>query len=338
MLSRRPSTRALALFVALAGAPARADEGVGSDEEEETEGEEIPRLPAPFVLPDLTHPGADVALDGFVARFAPDGARTGAVATITRVSAEASVLVPRRTFVGFSYPFAIALPPDGGLAPGEPGLASGRRALPGNVEVHARAVFPLPSSLAIGFSFGLVAPTATFDRAERANRSAALAAASLDPSNVGHFLPGRIGLRPAGDLRIVRGPLVFQGRHGMDVLFDVFGGERTKVAGRLLGHLGLLLDTDVEISVEASQIYFFTSDAKVEGEASAFEDRYRVRDGRRTSLVIGPGIRLSTRDVDVGASIVTNLVDPLTPASGGFVALHLSLVGRDVVPRSGDGP
>jgi hypothetical protein len=53
-----------------------------------------------------------------------------------------------------------------------------------------------------------------------------------------------------------------------------------------------------------------------------------VTDGRRTSLVIGPGVRLAGRDADVGASTVTNLTDPLTPASRGFVATHQSLIAH----------
>src|SRR5690606_11382998 len=116
-------------------------------------------------------------------------------------------------YLGAVYPLAIAIPPDGALSKGEVGRPAGRRVLPGNVEVTLRAVFPLPTSLEIGFGVGAVLPTATFDR-DRADRSAALAAASLDPTNVSWFLPGRIALRPAGDLRIRRGALVLQGRHG----------------------------------------------------------------------------------------------------------------------------
>jgi hypothetical protein len=61
---------------------------------------------------------------------------------------------------------------------------------------------------------------------------------------------------------------------------------------------------------------------------AAFDERYRLDDGRRTSLVIGPGTRLAGDGVDLGASIVTNLTDPLTPASGGCVAMPLSLIAH----------
>src|SRR5262245_35337048 len=75
-----------------------------------------PRLPVPFVLPDLSHARFDLGTDWFLGRMAPaNGSRPGAVAAIARVSAEANILVPRRVYVGAAYPFAAALPPDGGL-------------------------------------------------------------------------------------------------------------------------------------------------------------------------------------------------------------------------------
>ncbi len=292
----------------------------------------VPRLPAPFLLPELMHPRLDVQMDWFVGRLSPESSsRSAAVAAIARPSIEATILAPRRLYVGATYPFASALPPDGGLAPGEAGQPSGRRTILGNVEGHIRAVFPLPTRLEIGFILAVVAPTSAFNRADRPNRSAVDAVSSLDPTNYVHFLPDRVGLRPAGDLRIVRGRFVFQGRHGIDILIDNEGIDRAKVAGRLLGHVGFLARPDLELSVEASQIYFFTSDDKVMGEPSAeraFAEKYRVSDARRSAFTIGPALRLSFRDVDAGVALVTNLGDPLSPAAAGFIGLRISLVGH----------
>ncbi|MBX3203438.1 MAG: hypothetical protein KF764_00155 [Labilithrix sp.] len=292
----------------------------------------MPVLPAPFVLPELSHSRLDLQLDWFLGRIAPeDASRTGSAAAIVRPSFETAILVPRRVYVGASYPFAVALPPDGGLAPGEAGRPSGARTIAGNVEGHIRAVFPLPTWLEIGFVLGVTAPTSTFNREHRPNRSAVDAVSSLDPTNYVHFLPDRVGLRPAGDLRIVRGPFVFQGRHGIDVLIDNEGIDRAKVAGRLLGHVGYLARSDLEVSLEASQIYFFSSDERTSGEPSAekaFADRYRISDEHRAAFTFGPAVRLAFRDVDVGAAVVTNLSDPLSPAAAGFVGLRISLVGH----------
>jgi hypothetical protein len=283
-------------------------------------------------MPDLSHPKLSLRMDWFVARIHPELAdRPAAVAAIARPSIEGNVFARRRLFVGASYPFAAALPPDGGLAPGEMARPGGARAMLGNLEGHLRAVFPLPESLEIGFMLGLVFPTSTFDRTHRPNRSAVDAAASLDPTNYAQFLHDRFALRPGGDLRIVRGALVFQGRHGMDVMIDSQGIERAKIAGRLLGHLGYLLRPDFEVSVEASQIYFFSSDDKVSGPTTperAFGEKYRISDGRRTAFTIGPALRWALEDVDVGFAIVTNLGDPLSPAAAGFIGLNLSVIGH----------
>ncbi|MBX3200496.1 MAG: hypothetical protein KF850_42460 [Labilithrix sp.] len=310
--------------------------GVAPDAPRLPSDEPIPRLPAPFVLPELSHARIDVQLDWFLGRVAPaDVGRPGAVAAIVRPSIEASVLVPRRLYVGASYPFAGALPPDGGLAPGEAAVPSGARSILGNVEGHVRAVFPLPTWLEIGFILGVTAPTSTFNRDHRPNRSAVDAVSSLDPTNYVHFLPDRVGLRPAGDLRIVRGPFVLQGRHGIDILIDNEGIDRAKFAGRLLGHVGYLARPDLEVSIEASQIYFFSSDEQVAGEASAdraFAERYRISDARRAAFTAGPALRLALRDVDVGAAVVTNLGDPLSPAAAGFIGLRLSVVGHVGAP------
>lgn len=312
--------------------PARAD-APPMDPPRLDAGPPAPRLPAPFVLPELSHPLFDVGMDWLIGGIAPeDAGRPLAAAAIVRPSLEATVLVPRRIYVGVTYPLAMALPPDGGLAPGENARPAGARTIAGNVEGHVRAVFPLPTWLEIGLTLGVVAPTSGFDRSFRPNRSAVDAVSSLDPTNYVHFLPDRVALRPAGDLRILRGPFVFQGRHGIDILIDNEGIERAKVAGRLLGHVGYLARSDLEISIEATQIYFFASDEKVNGGAPTaervFADRYRISDERRAALTVGPAVRVSFRDVDVGAAIVTNLNDPLSPAAAGFIGLRVSVIGH----------
>lgn len=290
------------------------------------------RLPAPFVLPELSHPRLDARVDWLLGRMSPDQAgRPAAVAGVFRPAVETSLLVPRRLFFGLAWPVAAALPPDGGLAPGEAGVPSGARALLGNVGGHVRAVFPLPESLEIGFTLGVVAPTALFDRSSRADRSVAEAAASLDPTSFVHFRPGRFALRPAGDVRFVRGPFVFQLRHGIDVVVDVAGVERVKLAGRLLGHVGLLVRPDLEVSMEATQLYLFSSDEELSGASTpgkAFAEEYRISDEHRSALTVGPGVRLSLRDVDLGAAVVTNLSSPLSPAARGFLALNLSVIAH----------
>jgi hypothetical protein len=300
---------------------------------EVAEGLAAARLPAPFVLPELSHRRFDLGADWFVARLASNSpVRAGAMVGVFRPQIEASILAPRRIFIGATYPIAWALPPDGGLGPGEFGSPAGTKVLPGNIESHVRVVFPLPMALESGLMLAVTAPTSTVDRAVRANQSALVAASTVDPTNYVYFLPGRVALRPAADLRLLRGPFVFQARHGIDIVIDDAGFDSAKLAGRLLAHAGYLVRSNIEVSLEASQVYFFSSDEKVSGEvttpAKAFGDRYRISDERRAAFALGPGFRFSSADADVGLSVVTSIGEPLSPAASSFVGVRLSVIGH----------
>jgi hypothetical protein len=169
-----------------------------------------------------------------------------------------------------------------------------------------------------------------------------LAAASLEPTDYIHFQPGRYGIRPWGDLRIIRGTFVLQARQGLDFMIDDAGIERARTAGRILIHAGFALTRALELSVEATQIYFFfTEDLSTPVDASlppseraaaerriAVRERYRISDDRRTALTMGPSLRLSFPMVDLGLGLVTNLFDPLSPALDSFVAARVSLVAH----------
>jgi hypothetical protein len=288
-------------------------------------------LPAPFVVPTLEHEHLDLRVDSFVGRVsASPPSRPSSVAGLVRASAEGSILVPRLLYVGIALPVGGALPPDGGLAPGEAAPPSGVRTMLGNLEGSVRATFPLPESLKIGFILAATAPTARYDRDARGDRSAVDAFASLDPTNYVQFLVDRIGLRPAGDLRIVRGSLVIQGRHGLDIFIDARGRETIKTAGRLALHVGWLLRRDTEVSLEAAQSYFISSDDKIAtgGPAEAFAQRYRISDGHRSAIAAGPALRFSLGELDVGGAVITNIASPLSPVADGFLGLTLSVIAH----------
>lgn len=300
-----------------------------------------PRLAAPFVLPELSHPRTDVALDFTLGRGVANGAeRKRVVAGIVRAAAEGHILGERRLYAGVTWDWAAALPPDAGIddettTPSR----SGRTAALGNVEPHLRAAFPLTPGLLAGFVFGFVLPTASIERAGPAP-SAMRAAASIAPTDLVHFLPGHFALRPAGDVRIVRGPFVFQARQGFDIMIDEAGIERTRTAGRLLAHVGVAPSRALEVGLEATQIYFFftegppgpidpsvpASERAALERRNALAERYRISDDRRTALTFGPTLRLSFPHVDVGAAVITNLFAPLSPSLESLFALRLSLV------------
>lgn len=290
---------------------------------------------APFLLPDLAHPRTDLHLDQIFGWLTPSPAiagRTSSFAAIVRPSFEANIR-NRKLYLGFTYPIGMALPPDGGLVPGEAGRPGGMHTVIGNVEAHVRANFSLPMNLETGFVLGVVAPTATFDRTARSNVSIGSAIGSLDPTNSVHFEPGRVALRPAADVRIRRGILTVQVRHGLDIIIDDDGIESARIAGRLLGHVGVLVRPDLELSLEASQIYYFASDQARASTAPAdvFANTYRITDAHRAAFNYGPALRYATRALDIGGALVVSAGDPLSPVTDRLIGFRLSFaahVGR----------
>lgn len=304
-----------------------------------------PRLPAPLVLPELTHPRHDLALSWTVGSGSTDlSDRPVSGIALVRTWFESSIFWHRRIYTGLTWDYASAMPPDKGIdlddklpAPRTTGMTGGFA----NLETHVRGVFPLTDGLAFGFGMGAVFPTSVIER-DGPSRSAMLAAASLEPTDYVHFQPGRYGIRPWGDLRIVRGAFVLQARQGFDVILDHPGIERARTAGRILLHAGFTLTRALELSVEATQIYFFFSEEPtIPVDASlpaseraaaerrfAVRERYRISDDRRTAFTIGPSLRLSFPSVDIGFGLVTNLFNPLSPALESFVAARVSLVAH----------
>lgn len=304
-----------------------------------------PRLPAPLVLPELTHPRNDFALTWTVGSGSTEYAErpTSAVALV-RAWFESSIFARRRVYAGVTWDYASAMPPDKGVdlddvlpAPRTTGMTGGFA----NVEAHVRGIFPLTEGLAFGFGLGGVLPTSVVSR-DGPTRSAMLAAASLEPTDYIHFQPGRYGIRPWGDLRIVRGAFVLQARQGLDFMIDDAGLERARTAGRILVHAGFAVTRTLELSVEATQIYFFFTeepsapvDEALSPEARAaaerrvaVRERYRISDDRRTAFTIGPSLRLSFPNVDFGLGLVSNLFGPLSPALDSIVAARVSLVAH----------
>jgi hypothetical protein len=279
-----------------------------------------PRLPAPFVLPDLSHPSLDARLDAFIGSAAPVDERTSVPIGFARAELEGSAFLPRRLYFGVALPYAAASAVD-------PEVAHGRRNFLGNAEVHIRAVFPMPTSLDAGFVLGVMLPTATFDRGSRENQSAAALAASVAPSDFIQFLPGRYALRPAADIRILRGPLVIQARQGLDFMIDEAGIDRVRAAGRLLAHVGVLVRRDVEVAMEGTQVYFLTSDDSPT-TTDPFLERYRISDDRRSAFTVGPSLRVAFADFDVGLAAVTNFSNAFSPSVDGFIAARFSVVAH----------
>lgn len=304
-----------------------------------------PRLPAPLALPELTHPRDDIALTWTVGRGSTNRAdRPTSGIALVRGWFESSVFSRRRVYAGVTWDYASAMPPDKGIDLDDAMPAARTTGMTGgfaNLDAHVRGVFPLTEGLLFGFGLGGVFPTSVVGRDGPA-RSAMLAVASLEPSDYVHFQPAHWGIRPWGDLRIVRGAFVFQARQGFDFMIDDAGLERARTAGRILIHAGFAVSKSLELSLEATQIYFFfteepsppvdTSLPSTERVAAerrrAVRERYRISDDRRTSITVGPSVRLSFPNVDLGFGLVTSLDSPLSPALDSFIAARMSLVAH----------
>lgn len=307
MIRWRALTSLALLAVLLRAPPAAADEPDAAPvgpKPSSIDELSAPRLPAPFIMPDLSHEAWDLGIGWLlgIATARRDGG-TSPVLGLARASVEGDIVLPRRFYVGATLPFATALAPDGST--------TGAKTVLGNVEVHARIVFPLPSWLAFGAVFGVAAPTARFDK-ESGARAAATLATSLEPTDAVYFQPDAIALRPAMDMRILRGPFIVQARQGVDVVIDGATG-RTVTTGRFLGHVGVHMNRDLEVSFEVTQIYLFDD---------------KVSDSRRTAITLGPGVRFSLGSVDIGAAVVTSLFAPLSNDIDRFLALRISLVAH----------
>jgi hypothetical protein len=299
-------TRAVSVVLGLVAAavpsPARAVPSVR--DLVRVEDPRTPRLPTPLSLPELTHDATHVTIASAVGRArVEDSSRPSSSVGLHRAAVEVLVGPRRRYYFGAVLPFGGALPPDG---------SGGAKFLVGNVEAHARVVFPLPTLLAFGAQLGVVAPTARWDRNGAAG-SAGRTAASLEPTDTWHFAPGVVALRPAFDMRLLRAPFVFQVRQGLDVVVDSSGAERVQTAGRLLAYAGVLVSRRVAFSLEASQLYLFSANQP---------------DASRAALMVAPGVRLALGSVDVGAALVSSLFSPLVPSVEQLLALRLSLVFR----------
>lgn len=271
-----------------------------------------PRVPSPFILPELAHPYIDGHASWTLGLARPRAATESAPVGLVRVGFEAHEVLKRRFYFGVTFPVAV-----GRAAPGARELGAARPeadALAGNLEASVRLVFPMPSWLALGGTLGIVAPTAAFARHGPA-QAVARAAVSTEPTEIVQFLPGRMVYRPAADLRILRGPFVFQVRQGLDLLHDTSRGGIT-AHGRILIHAGFLTSAkkDVEVSLEGQQLYLFGSDPSA------------VSDLRRSFFVVGPAARFAFHAADVGASLITTVFDPLSPELDQVLALRVSVV------------
>lgn len=263
---------------------------------------ETPSLPRPFVMQELSHAANEASLDWTIATAIPeDAARSARQIGLMRPTYETRIGTLRRFYFGITVPVVFAAPE-----------ASARttKTVLGNVEAHARLVFPTPGWLAFGASLGLVAPTGFWGTGDDA-KQAAEAGLMLEPIELPQFVPHAISFRPSFDIRLLKGPLVVQVRDGFDFLVDASGENHATTSGRLAAHAGVLVRHNVEVGAEATQLYLFSGD---------------VHDGDRTTITVGPTVRWTVRRFDLGLAGTTNLYAPIESGTTRFWSMRFSVV------------
>jgi hypothetical protein len=247
---------------------------------------DVPAVPRPPTLPELTHAEAEGTLETTVGAIIPNAGGGYVHAYVQRLAVEVPFL-RRRWYVGASYELA----------------ASGGLVVSGNVELGIRTLWATRTGLAFGGGVDVIAPTAHFNAAEGAASVTALSAATLRPWDVSFFVPNGIGARPFVDVRAIDGPFVAQFRESLDLLTTVDSFRAPAIYGTLGLYLGLWVAPRVAAGIEAFEAYAIDVDVP------------KVRDGARAAVVVSPNVRLVLPWVEPAISAFTNIGTPLKGAS-----------------------
>jgi hypothetical protein len=263
----------------------------------------VPAAPRPPTLPELTHSATEATLEATAGTIVPNPGGAPMGAYVQRLAVEVPLGYQRRWFVGANYELAAGQGPVVG----------------GNLVVDGRTLWATRAGLAFGGGLGLILPTAQFDASGPAS-AVALAAGTLRPWDVSHFIPGALGFRPFVDMRAIDGKFMVQFREGLDVSTStVSGGAPLTVYATAGLYLGLWATHSVAVGLEAFEAYAI--------------DARGVRDGARASVVVSPNVRLVLPWVEPAISMFTDIGTPLQGASNrvwGFrLAFTLVLRGSD---------
>jgi hypothetical protein len=283
---RQPAALVLAGAI-LAPSPAHAGDKAFNDPYD------LPDVPRPPTLPELTHSETEASLEATAGAVLPNGAGAVTHAYVQRVAVEVPLGL-RRWFVGANY---------------ELGAAAGR-AVSGNLELEGRTLWATRTGLAFGGGLRLVVPTAQFDEGSPA-ASTALAAATLRPWDVSFFVPNAIGARPFIDVRAIDGPFIAQFRQALDFLASTDASRNTYVYATVGVYLGLWATREVAAGFEAFESYAINAPG--------------VSDGARAAVVVSPNVRLVLPWVEPAISAFTNIGTPLQGASERIWGFRLAL-------------
>ena len=252
----------------------------------------LPEVQRPPTLPDLTHADSEATLETTMGAFTSSPTSPLAGGHVPIQTQRLNVEIPlarRRWFAGATYQTAL----------GAPSSPQPIRFVGGNTEIYGRAVWATPTGLAFGGGFGVMLPTASFNR-ESENRDVALAAVTLRPWDESAFQEGFLSVRPFVDVRHVVGPLVLQLRQALDWQFAVRGAGNTRLLAVTSIYVGYRVTQLVAAGVELFELYYVDAP---------------VADDRRVFVSVVPNVRLMFDRVQPTFGMVANLVNAVFPGA-----------------------
>jgi hypothetical protein len=282
MIGVRVAARVAALL-SLVGVGIVASSAAQAAEKAFDDPYDLPPVPRPPTLPELTHPKAEGTLEATAGAILPNSGGSLSHGWVQRLSLEIPVGL-RRWYVGANYELA----------------AAGGRVVSGNLEIDGRTLWATRTGLAFGGGLGLFVPTAQFAQNSPAG-STALAAATLRPWDVSFFVPNAVGARPFVDVRAIDGAFVVQFRQGLDVLGTADSLGHAYVFATVGVYLGLWTTRAVAAGFEAFESYAIAAPG--------------ISDGNRAAVVLSPSVRLVLPWVEPAISAFTNIGTPLQGAN-----------------------
>ncbi|MFO0658475.1 MAG: hypothetical protein U0165_01380 [Polyangiaceae bacterium] len=264
-----------------------------------TSTKNLPDIPAPPSIADLTHRGTILGVEGTFASTQPKATEVGgelpprSFVGSLRVSGERNIS-NRRWYIGASEEIAYGNPPG----------PVGGQLVAGYPEVWIRGIWASRVGLAYGGGLGLVAPL--FLR--KPNSEAAIVAEQVRvvrPWDFVHFDDNKYTFRPFLDARIVDGRVLFQLRQGFDVQGLVAAArlpDPSFVSRTTLFFAYRPID-ELALGLELWEIYFVSAPKLPDG--SAFPDDLRA------VFSISPSVRWSGKMIQPSVSAIFPFDRPL---------------------------
>lgn len=253
--------------------------------------DDLPDLPRPQTLPELTHRFTEITAETTFASvtLAPASVdrREREVVRIERLSFELP-LESRRWFAGASYTLALGDAPMGE-----------HLAVSGNPELFVRGVWASVTGIAFGGGGGLVIPTRGWDDGGDAV-GVATAASAVRGWDRAAFDPNAFTTRAFIDMRDAAGPFVVQYRQAIEVALDTRDTSHYTFAAVGTLYTGLRISSLLSAGAQLVEYYSLEPD---------------VSDATRAHWSLGGDVRVTTRFFQPMIAVMTNLGSPLRALS-----------------------